>query len=90
MELSSRDAEHRSRENTVGTGLGLYITKAIIESHGGTISVRSEEGHGTTFTFRIPTYASVADKLAKSDNTNESIIQKKEKKFIKNHSMYRG
>ncbi len=81
---------HRSRENTVGTGLGLYITKAIIESHGGTISVRSEEGHGTTFTFRIPTYASVADKLAKSDNTNESIIQKKEKKFIKNHSMYRG
>ncbi len=81
---------HRSRENTVGTGLGLYITKAIVESHGGTVSVRSDEGHGTTFAFTIPTYASVADKLSNSDNNNESMIEKKEKKFIKNHSMYRG
>ncbi len=81
---------HRSRENTVGTGLGLYITKAIVESHGGTISVRSDEGHGTTFAFTVPIYASVADKLANSDNSNEAIIQKKDKKFIKNHSMYRG
>lgn len=81
---------HRSRENTVGTGLGLYITKAIVESHGGSISVRSDEGHGTTFSFTIPTYASIADKLAKGDNSNESVIDKKDKKFIKNHSLYRG
>lgn len=81
---------HRSRENTVGTGLGLYITKAIVESHGGSISVRSDEGHGTTFSFTIPIYASIADKLAKGDNSNESVIDKKDKKFIKNHSLYRG
>ncbi len=79
---------HRSRENTVGTGLGLYIAKAIIESHDGNISVRSEEGHGSTFSFTIPIYASVADKLVKSDNSNASLI--KPKKYIKNHSMYRG
>lgn len=81
---------HRSRENTVGTGLGLYITKAIVESHGGSISVRSEDGRGSTFTFTVPIYASVADKLANSDNSNQSMIEKKEKKYIKNHSMYRG
>jgi len=37
-----------------GTGLGLYITKAIIEAHGGKISLHSEEGKGTTVTFEIP------------------------------------
>lgn len=79
---------HRSRENTVGTGLGLYIAKAIVESHGGTISVRSDEGHGSIFSFTVPTYASVADKLLASNNSNSKLIKPKE--FIKNHSMYRG
>jgi signal transduction histidine kinase len=79
---------HRSRENTVGTGLGLYIAKAIVESHGGSISVRSEDGHGSTFSFTVPTYASVADKLLSSNNSNAQLIKPKE--FIKNHSLYRG
>ncbi len=79
---------HRSRENTVGTGLGLYITKGIIESHGGAIVARSEEGHGSTFAFTLPIYATVADKLKADDNSNEAMI--KPKKYIKNHSMYRG
>jgi two-component system, NtrC family, sensor kinase len=38
----------------VGSGLGLYITKAIVERHGGRISVRSEPGHGATFEVEIP------------------------------------
>lgn len=37
-----------------GTGLGLAICKAIIDQHGGTIGVKSEEGQGSTFWFRVP------------------------------------
>lgn len=37
-----------------GTGLGLFIVKAIIEKHHGEISVDSEQGIGTTFTISIP------------------------------------
>jgi PAS domain S-box-containing protein len=38
-----------------GTGLGLAISKAIVTHHGGTIGVDSQEGHGATFWFEIPT-----------------------------------
>jgi PAS domain S-box-containing protein len=38
-----------------GTGLGLAISKAIVEGHGGQISVDSDEGEGATFRFHLPT-----------------------------------
>ena len=37
-----------------GTGLGLAICKTIIEQHGGSIGVKSEPGHGSTFWIDMP------------------------------------
>jgi signal transduction histidine kinase len=37
-----------------GTGLGLPGAREVVEQHGGEISVQSEEGHGSTFTVRLP------------------------------------
>ena len=45
------------RIDTEGSGLGLFITKNIIEAHGGKIWFESEENKGSTFHFSLPTQA---------------------------------
>lgn len=42
------------RYSVEGTGMGLPIAKAIVEAHGGTISLMSQRGHGSVFTFTLP------------------------------------
>jgi two-component system, OmpR family, sensor histidine kinase KdpD len=49
-----RDQRYRVQ----GTGMGLPIAKAIIEAHGGSISVTSQLGHGSVFSFTLPTVRS--------------------------------
>ena len=79
---------HRSREAVAGTGIGLYICKAFIESHGGNISVTSKENQGSTFTFTLPIYATVADKLLEDKQLNQGLIRQGGG-WIKNHAMCR-
>jgi two-component system sensor histidine kinase KdpD len=49
---SYRDPTKRQRIS--GTGMGLSIARAIVLAHGGTISVTSQLGHGSVFTFTLP------------------------------------
>lgn len=78
---------HRTSRSVGGTGLGLYISKTIIEAHGGEIWVKTKEGVGSTFGFTVPTYESIASEANSSDN---KAIERSAHGWIKNHTLYRG
>jgi PAS domain S-box-containing protein len=52
--LFERYFRAKSTRKTEGLGLGLYITRMLVEAHGGKIWVRSELGKGSTFSFTLP------------------------------------
>ncbi len=77
---------HRSRAEFGGTGLGLYLAKAIITAHGGQIWVQSKEGEGSTFGFTLQPYSSFAEK---EGNRNNKGVVRTAHGWIKNHSFYK-
>lgn len=78
---------HRSRETVAGTGIGLYISRAIIEGHGGKITVKSREGEGSTFTISLPIFEKVKHKLEENDS---NFIRQPGGGWIRNHGKVRG
>jgi signal transduction histidine kinase len=48
--------QNNATDQIAGMGLGLYVVREIVSLHGGTVSVASEEGAGTSFTVSLPLY----------------------------------
>ncbi len=78
---------YRNRANVSGTGLGLFLSKAIVNAHGGDIWVNSKESEGTTVGFTIKPYSMLADELKKGNNKDDMV--RTAHGWIKNHSLYR-
>ena len=65
-----------SRTKFAGTGLGMSITKKLVEKMGGTITFESKEGVGTTFVIRVPFKIDMeADKCEKQTDVSEKCIK---------------
>jgi signal transduction histidine kinase len=78
--------DHRNRAQIGGTGLGLYLSKAIVTAHGGNMWIRSREGAGSTFGFTLQPFDTLAE-AAKQQGDEEMV--RGAHGWIKNHSLYR-
>lgn len=78
--------DHHNRSQVGGTGLGLYLSNAIIQAHGGNLWVRSTEGKGSTFGFTLVPYAQLNEEVKRGQNQE---IVRGAHGWIKNHSLYR-
>lgn len=78
--------DHRNRAQIGGTGLGLYLAKALVDAHGGNIWVNSKAGEGSTFTFTVLPYAKIKEGGKAGEQPQ---ITRSAHGWIKNHSLYR-
>ena len=60
--------------NYEGTGLGLALSRKFVESHGGTLQVRSAVGLGSTFTFTLPVHFTEAMPISVGSNRHQHTI----------------
>ncbi len=77
---------HRSLNAISGSGLGLYLVKAIVTAHGGNVWVNSKEGEGSSFGFSLQTYETA---MAQAGAKASDGIERQASGWIKNHSLYR-
>jgi signal transduction histidine kinase len=78
---------HRSKTQVAGSGLGLYLVKAIVSAHGGNVWVSSKEGEGSAFGFSLQTYEDLAEEQKQAGE--QRAITHQAHGWIKNHSMNR-
>jgi signal transduction histidine kinase len=78
---------HRNRAQIGGTGLGLYLSRAIVQAHGGQISVSSKVNEGSTFTFTVLPYNKL-DEVGKAPGAPGGVTRGAHG-WIRNHSLYR-
>lgn len=77
---------HRSKKSVSGTGLGLYLCRAIVNAHDGQIWAQSHEGQGATIGFSLQPYSTIAASKQTADGDG---ITRSAHGWIKNHTLYR-
>lgn len=72
--ISSEDREHlferfrQGKHSRLGSGLGLHLSRRIVEMHGGKIAVESALGEGSSFTVELPARSPLSYRLRENDN----------------------
>jgi heavy metal sensor kinase len=66
-------ADRARSRNAEGVGLGLAIARWVVEAHGGSIGLESQEGHGCTFRITLPSYRSTGtQRVSPTDEVQSS------------------
>ena len=64
--------DSKSRSSSMGSGIGLALTKALVDLHGGEIEVKSEEGTGSIFTVKLPLKTTLEQTIGSSIDFKEN------------------